>query len=154
AGGIVAGIALTAIALAYQPDILAQYWRTLRETPQQYRSPTLGYLLRLALNDNSFAWQFVPMLPGVLLFAWWASVGEERRSDGGNCLPILLLVSMLTAPYGAWPFDLVILLVPVLHVAMRSRSPRLALLSHLAINAVAGACLALEVEYLGFIWMT
>jgi hypothetical protein len=66
---------------------------------------------------------------------------------------------MLTAAYGAWPFDLVLLLVPVVQVAAavrsegRVRGGRAGAI-YLAINAVAAMQLACEVEYFWFIWMT
>lgn len=160
-GGAVTGLLLTGVALAFRPTILEEYWQTFRETPAKYASPTLGYLLRMALGSPSFGWQFVPLLPGL---AWLAWHGWRHRQDWdwARQLPPLLLVSALTAAYGAWLFDLVILLVPVLAVAAwlgraGSRGQRLA---GAAVHVgVAGLGLALmlvplEVEYLHFIWIT
>ena len=77
-------------------------------------------------------------------------------------MPPLLLVSALTAAYGAWLFDLVILLVPVLAVAARLSRPApkgLRLAAAAAYAVVGGAALALmlvphEVQYLHYIWIT
>jgi hypothetical protein len=75
-------------------------------------------------------------------------------------MPLLLLVGMLTTAYGGWPFDLILLLLPVVAVAAelsRQASParRAAAVGvHLAINLLALVLFAHEVEYLGFIWMT
>jgi hypothetical protein len=60
---------------------------------------------------------FLPLaiaLPAVAAY-WWV------RREGWNWateLPRLVLVSLLTAPYGAWGFDLVLLLVPVVQAAV------------------------------------
>jgi hypothetical protein len=73
---------------------------------------------------------------------------------------MLLLVGVLTTAYGGWPFDLVVLLLPVVALAAdlsRTGSPRLwgtAVAAYLAVNGLALALLLHEVEYLGFIWMT
>ena len=66
----------------------------------------------------------------------------------------MLLVSMLTAAYGAWPFDLVLLLVPVLQVAVSPRSLKLAVLLHAAINGAALILIACRVEFFWFVWMS
>jgi hypothetical protein len=159
AGGALAGLALTGVALALEPGVLGHYWHTLHSAPPaQYRSPTLGTLLRLALGEGPFALQFVTTLPGL---AWLAWHGWRRRRgwDWGEQLPLLLLASMLTAAYGAWPFDLVLLLVAVLRAAalLADGGPRrarlLAATAYLGVNALALALVLREVEYLGFIWM-
>ncbi len=69
-------------------------------------------------------------------------------------------MSVLTTAYGGWPFDLVLLLLPVIAVAgMAARSgwngaSILAAGLFVTINAVAVTQLALEVEYFWFIWIT
>jgi hypothetical protein len=159
-GGALAGAACTAVAVAANPAVLAQYLHTLAsQPPAQYRSPTLGTLIRLGLGGGSFRLQFLALIPGLAWLLWHALV-LPRRWDWGEQLPLLLLVSMLTAAYGGWPFDLVLLLVPVLRAAAllaRAGAVRPALLAgaaYLAINAAGAVQLACEVEYLWFIWMT
>jgi hypothetical protein len=159
AGGAAAGLACTLVPLAFNPAVLGQYWETLTtRPPAQYRSPTLGTLLRLALDEDAFALQFLSVVPGLVWLAWhW-----RRRRDGwdwGSELPLLLLVSVVTAPYGAWPFDLVLLLPAVLAVAAglaRAESPgkRIAGIAFFAlVNAAAGWQIARGAEFLAFVWM-
>jgi hypothetical protein len=64
--------------------------------------------LRLAFGEHLFRLQFVPILVGLAWFAWhWRKTTEWHWREQ---LPLLLLVSFVTAPYGAWPFDMVLLL--------------------------------------------
>jgi hypothetical protein len=181
-GGALTGLALTAIAIALDPGVLGQYWHTFTNAPPaHYRSPTLGTLIRLAVGDGTFRWQFLPMLPGgVWLIVHWRR--HRQAWEWGEQMPMLLLVGMLTAAYGAWPFDLVLLLLPVVAAAAelsrngltQARSAtdgffrrlclgivstlpgnRIAAVGmHLFINGLALMLLAQEAEYLAFVWMT
>lgn len=159
-GGILTGLIATLIPVLSNPQVLDHYWNTITtRPPDEYRSPTLGRLVRMALSEDVFRLQFVALVPGLVWFAiWWPR--QHRAWDWGERLPLLLLVSMLTAPYGAWPFDLVILLVPVIQVAARLHregrlaSRKAALAYHLAINGLALFVLASGAEFFWFIWMT
>ena len=84
--------------------------------PAEWVSLTLGTLLRLAFGPEHFGLQFVPVVLGLAWFAWhwWP---QRRTWDWAAEVPTLLLVSFLTSPYGAWHFDLVLLLVVVLRRA-------------------------------------
>src|SRR5262249_45692225 len=79
----------------------------------------------------------------------------RRRNWGWDEeLPLVLLFSMLAAAYGAWPYDLVLLLVPVMQVAARPRDRRLAVGLHAAINGAALLLIASRVEFFWFVCMT
>src|SRR5262249_41488490 len=71
-----------------------------------------------------------------------------------------LLVSLLTAAYGAWPFDLVLLLVPIVHLAValaatgRARTVGLAVATYVTFNGLGVFLIAASVEYFWFLWMT
>jgi hypothetical protein len=159
-GGLAAGAALTGIALLFNPHVLSQYWHTFTQSPPaQYRSPTIGTVLRLAFGEGQFRLQFLAMIPGLLWFAphWWLN---RRDWNWKEQLPLLLSVSVLTTAYGGWPFDLVLLLLPLLHAAtLAMKSGRTAMIMFAAvlfaaINAVALTQLAMQVEYFWFIWIT
>ena len=159
-GGAAAGLALVAAALLCNPDVLGQYWHTLTTSPPaQYRSPTLGTVLRLASGEDNFRLQFLALVPGLAWFVpYW--LRHRRAWSWEERMPALLLVSVLTAAYGAWPFDLVLLLVPVLHLAAavaRDGRPRVvsaAVAAAAAFAGLGGVLLAREAEYLWFLWMT
>ncbi|MEO2088280.1 MAG: glycosyltransferase 87 family protein, partial [Gemmataceae bacterium] len=126
-GGVVTGAIITAVPMAFNPDVWGQYFEAYRSSPvppSKWVSLTPGVVLRVLLGEDKFWLQFVPMAAGVAWFAWrWKADG--RRWEWVEVLPWLVLVSFVTAPYGAWHFDLVLLLLPVLHrAAVYSLSPR------------------------------
>jgi len=152
--GIVIGVVASLIAVACNPPVLGQYWHAITtHPPAQYHSPTLGTLLRLWLSEESFALQFLPPVAGAiwLLIHW---LRHRRNWLWEKQLPLILLVSLLTAAYGAWPFDLVLLLVPVIDVAARPRRPIAALVLHLTFNGVALVQFLFDPGFLAFVWMT
>ena len=169
-GGLLTGVAATAVPLACNPDVLRQYWEALaHRPPAQWVSPTLGSVLRLWFGETSFGLQFVPMLAGLV---WLAYHGWKHRRawDWGEQMPLLLLVSFVTAPYGAWPFDLVMLLLPVVHAAARlAQAPEnavafgrpmsrrelvlFAVLAYVAIDLLALAMNVARLHSFWFIWM-
>ena len=116
AGGLLAGVAATLVPVAFDPRLISEYADALgNRPPAQWVSPTLGTVLRLVFGEHLFRLQFVPVLAGLGWFAWHRR-RADRAWDWADQLPPLLLVSFVTAPYGAWPFDLVLLLPAVFTV--------------------------------------
>jgi hypothetical protein len=159
AAGAATGVLLTAIPVAFDPALLQQYWHTFTiQPPAQYRSPTLAHCLRVLIDPDNFRLQFLAMVPGLAWFVPWFYC-HRRRWDWKEQLPLLLLVSVLTTAYGGWPFDLVLLLVPVvqiavpLHGAKQATGRAVALAAHVLVGLVAVVQIALGVEYFWFIWM-
>lgn len=115
-GGLSAGIVAVLIPLAFDPQLLHQYADAMgNRPPAQWKSPTLGTLLREAFGPELFRLQFVPVILGLGWFAWhW----QKHRTtwDWTEQLPLLLLVSFVSAPYGAWPFDMVLLLPAIVRL--------------------------------------
>ncbi len=60
---------------------------------------------------------FLPLLAAlpVVVGYWWV---RRKEWNWTSEMPRLVLASLLTAPYGAWGFDLVLLLVPVVRAAV------------------------------------
>jgi hypothetical protein len=150
----------TAVALAFNPHVVGQFWHVmLHRPPAECLSPSLGAALRVALGREHFWLQFLSPLLGVLwLVPHWRV--HRAKWDWAEQTPLLLLVSLLTAAYGAWAFDLVILLAAVLQAAAwawRRGGTRLraaALAAYLALNAVALGMNQAGVQALGLIWLT
>jgi hypothetical protein len=160
-GGAAVGLlAATGLALATNPNALAQYADVMaHHPPAECLSPTLGAVLRAAFGRERFWLQFLPPLVGV---AWLVPYWLRHRCDWDwqEQLPLLLLVSLLTTSYGAWAFDLVVLLLPVLRsAAVLGRAGQrpvalAALAGYLAVNALALALNLCGVDGFWFLWMT
>jgi hypothetical protein len=152
--GIGVGVVATLIPLTTNPAVLGQYWHAITtHPPAQYQSPTLGTLLRFWFGEDHFALQFLPPLVGVIwLVIYW--IRHRRNWQWEQQLPLLLLVSLLTAAYGAWPFDLVLMLVPVMHVAARPRWVIAAVVAHVAFNGIVLIEHLFDPGFFAFIWMT
>jgi hypothetical protein len=160
-GGAAAGLAVaTGLALAPNPHVLGQYADLMtHHPPAECLSPTLGAVLRTAFGREHFWLQFLPPLAGV---AWLIPHWLRRRRDWDwqEQLPLLVLVSLLTTSYGAWAFDLVLLLLPVLGTAAAlcraGRRPLAltALAAYLALNALALGLNLLGVDGFWFLWLT
>jgi hypothetical protein len=80
--------------------------------------------------------------------AWFAWHWRTRRGEWEwrEQLPLLLLVSFVTAPYGAWPFDMVLLLpaATALVVAWDAQRPAALRWVVAGLVAVNLGCLALN----------
>lgn len=159
AGGLIGVSALMIWPLAENPQLLNQYVHALthRNQVHGHTSPLLASALRLWIAPDVYLLQFAPMLAG---FAWLGWYGWRHRHNWNwdERLPALLFASLLTAPYGAWPFDLVVLLPALLMVCIRltdaSRARQTAFLwGYLVINALALMILLMEVAYFWFVWM-
>jgi hypothetical protein len=165
AGGALAGLACAALPLAFNPQVWHQYADAMaHRPPAQWLSPTLGSLLRLAFGAELFRLQFVPVALGLAWFAWhrWH---DRHNWNWTEQLPLVLLVSFATAPYGAWPFDMVLLLPAAYALLSKSLaawraepgwwpgSPRFTVAGLVAINL---GCLAMNLAHTGsfpFLWV-
>jgi Glycosyltransferase family 87 len=162
-GGAATGAICTVIALVFNQQVWQQYSDALaNRPPAQWVSPTIGTLLRLAFGEELFRLQFVPVVLGLVWFVWYSQRYFRRNSseapvwDWCEQLPLLLLVSFVTAPYGAWPFDMVLLLPAVMLLVIRTEPPfRLGVIAGLV--AVNIGCLALnlfKVTSFWFLWVS
>lgn len=153
AGGIAGGVALSVWPLLTNPHVFAHYFASAKNNPPaQWLSPTIGTWLRLYLGDE-FWLQFVPMLPGLAWFAWqwW----RTRRSwNWTEQTPWLIFVSFVTAPYGAWPYDLTLLVLPFVAVASQRLSVPL-IAFYMLLNAGVLVCtdLVLNRPAQDFVWV-
>ena len=162
-GGVLAGIIATAIPVLINPAVLGYYldnWAN--RPPGQWATPTLGTLLRmlsskpLAVNDSLWP-LFVPVLLGLLWFIpYW-----RRHQDAWSWteqMPLLLLVSFVTAPFG-WVLDQVILLPAAIQVAIwvwqDKRLPVrvVALAGYLAINLPPWIMAMRRTDQFWYIWL-
>ena len=106
----------------------------------------------MAFGEGKFWLQFVPVLGGV---AWFAAHWHRHRRtwDWGEQVPWLLLVSFVTSPYGAWHFDLVLLLVPLIHRAVRLTDEWTPVAVYVAANVVMLVLVAGQLWSFWFAWV-
>ena len=159
-GGAVAGIACTLIPAIYNPDVLAHYRdAATNRPPEEWISPTWGTVLRMIFGEDRFGLQFVPIAFGVLWMLLLPRLPKSTASvEWDRRMPLLVLISVAFASYGAWPFDLVILLLPIVSLAARlSRRPtewrRIGLVAFAAIDLGMLALNVGGVRSFWFIWV-
>jgi hypothetical protein len=160
-GAAIGLLIATAIPLACNPAVLKQYWHSLSQhPPAQFYSPTIGTFLRLWLGPDKFWLQFVPVILGGAWFVWYWM--RHRRSwQWSEQLPVLVLACYLTAPYGAWPFDYVVMLIPLVVMAVRVvENPRPGIVAYAAVSFLCFNLLASWLRTFSYqyhhlsIWMT
>jgi hypothetical protein len=160
-GGALTGVACAALPMIWNPQVWHQYADAMgNRPPAQWLSPTLGTVLRLGFGFEHFRLQFVSVALGAVWFAWYYRA-HRKQWDWTEQLPIVLAVAFLTAPYGAWPFDMVLLLPAVVKLLLRSLAdlsakpgwapgaPRFTLAGLAAVNL---AMLKLNLFQIGSFW--
>ncbi len=124
-GGVGALLVASAVAVIPNPDVFREFAAALarpasQESPNMagWKLPLAAYWLRVWLAPGSFRVQFVPCAVACALLVpyWWA---RRRTWDWAAEAPRLVFASVLLAPYGAWIFDLVVLLVPAVRAFTR-----------------------------------
>jgi hypothetical protein len=123
--GVLVGAVMTVAPLAVNPDVWGQYFDTLARPDSDthpalsgWRPPLIGYYARVAIDPTKFWIQAVPTalaLAAVPVY-WWLRCS---RWDWASELPRLIMVGLITAPYGAWPYDQIVLLIPLAATAAR-----------------------------------
>jgi hypothetical protein len=153
-GGIAGGVAASVWPVVENPAVFEQYVAAARNNPpDQWMSHTIGVLLRLAFGAEQFWLQFLPMAAGLAWFAYdWAT--HARNWVWSERLPWLLFVSFVTAPYGAWEYDLVLLLVPLIRQAARLTAGGGPWWPAAGLIAVNLGMLALNVAEVKSVWFT
>jgi len=153
--GTLAALAVgTAVAWRVNPNVINQYiTAATRYPPSDWATPTIGGGLRLAFGYGHFWLQFLPLLAGALWFLWyWRR--QRRAWRWAEEMPLLLVVSLATTPYG-WEYDQVVSLLPILQVAIWmvivpwAPASTLLVMGYLAFN---GLVLAMNVARINAVW--
>lgn len=99
--------------LLFNPSLVSQYIQAiLYNTPKDWATPTLGGYLRLLFGIDKFYLQFLPVLIGLVWFAfYWLK--NKKQWSWTDAVPATLFASILTTAY-AWTYDQVILLPAIL----------------------------------------
>ena len=152
-------ILATAVPVGFNPSIIAQFFRSSLEAPPLYWvTPTIGGFLRVIFGTRHVWLQFLPMALCLLFFlcVYWKRY--ERDWVWERQMPILLLVSVITAAYG-WSFDLVVLIPALIQAAVltiQKARPKLvgfAILYFMLCNGLAYWLNSHDFSELYFVWM-
>jgi hypothetical protein len=154
-GGFVTLLVMTAIPLAYNPAVIGQYLFAVSQYPPRFLCPTPGSLLRLVFGEDKLWLNLIPAIFGLVWFGFhWRS--RRHSWDWKDQVSILFFASLLTATYGVWPFDLVVLLLPVLHAAVTVFLSRNIHAARFGLTALFGfnvlAVLFMNVKYTDQYW--
>jgi hypothetical protein len=123
ASGVAAIAIALGVALATNPNVIAQFIEAARHPAQgatplsDWKLPVAAYWLRKSLAPDQFWVQFVPCAVACIGFLAYR-VGKTTW-DWARELPLVVAVSLIATPYGGWIFDLPVLLVPVVWAAAR-----------------------------------
>ncbi len=129
-GALTLGVA-AGVAYWLNPSVYDYYrgasWDQSSDThvsPKDWFQPIGSYWLRLAIDPERFSIQFVPtVVTAIVVFAYWLT--RYKTWHWPTEAPRLIFASVIMAAYGAWLFDLVVLLVPVSQAAIwMARAPR------------------------------
>ncbi len=111
-------------AWAINPALVSQYLYALAHyPPAEWATPTFGAVLRLWVGVEHFWLQFLPSALGGLWFVFYW-LRQRKRWDWREQLPILVLVSVVTAAYG-WTFDQPVFLLAIVQAAVGLSQGRL-----------------------------
>jgi hypothetical protein len=162
-GGAVAGLICAIVPYLFDPRIFQQYSDAMgNRPPAEWISPTIGTVLRQIFGVEMFRLQFIPMMIGLFWFAWHCrpyrsnSLSESSCWDWNEQLPLLLLVSFVTAPYGAWPFDMVLLLPVAMWLIIRTeqRSHTVVVAGLITVNMCCLILNVLRINSFWFLWVS
>lgn len=168
-GGLLVGAAAAGVTTLVNPAVWGEYLRAATSPGDadhyglaNWMPPVIGGWVRAAIPGQPFWVQLAfPAAAAAGFVGWYVS----RRAwagdpDWAGRLPAVVGLSMLVAPYGAWPFDLVLLLVPVLAVAVRvAAAPTRAAVAaglawYAAGNAVLLAMMVARASSEWYVWVT
>jgi hypothetical protein len=111
-------IMLTLISIAFNPPIIQQYMVMLQTYGiSDWANPTIGAYLRFFwFGLDKFWLQFLPSaLASIWFIVYW--VRRQGAWDWKMEMPVILLVSLVTAPY-AWTYDQVVLIPVIIQSAI------------------------------------
>ncbi len=158
-GSIVTAGLSTALAFWRDPSVLVHYQQfAVSHPPFGNVTPTIGGILRVLFGERRIWLQFVPTAIALLWFPFYWRV-QRRNWRWDEQAALLILISFVTTAYGAWPFDLVVLLIPLMQAAVRlsGGGSVAAMAGVVAYVLIDGTALLLNVagaRYPAFIWMT
>ena len=165
-GGALVLLAASGVATAVDPHCWRQYYAAATAGYTAYSPglsnwfpPTMQGVLRDLVPGKPFWVQFIPVAILAPAFAvyWWRTGSPQRWP---SVLLWLVPLQLLTAPYGSWPSDWTLLLIPAVALAVRLDAtgwaiPGRWLLAAVFVvtNAVVPVMHTYEVDMLAYSWV-
>jgi Glycosyltransferase family 87 len=115
AGAVVGLVAATAVAIAFDHHVVADYLTSMRDEHMElHYMPNIPCSLRMLVPGRPEWLQVLPAVLGVFWAIWfyWRKRAAWDWTDQGA---LLLCISVLVSPY-SWPFDQVLFLPAILKV--------------------------------------
>lgn len=117
--GIAAGVTAIIIAYLVDPAAWEQYFALTANPPanhprlQDWEPPLIGYWARIGLDAEKFWIQILPTAVVAVMtpLYWWL---RRTSWDWPTELPVVILAGLIGSPYGAWPYDLLLLYIPII----------------------------------------
>ena len=140
--GIGTIIVASLLALIPNPHVFGQFLDAISSpsagsttSVRAWELPLFAYDVRLWLDtwvnpnrpdDESLGFFWIMFVPIAVVALVWIVLQVRRTQpyDWDEAMPGLVLVSLLCAPYGAWTFDMVLLIVPWVHGLHRALQTR------------------------------
>ena len=146
------------LALAFNPVVFQHYAASAStQPPTIWVTATIGALLRLLLGPAQIWYQFIPLALGAIWFIWYWLINHQGWSWGGQ-MPAIVLVSLLSSPFG-WSFDQVVLLLVIIPITVwvtaqnDRKHTRVFALAYFLIQAMALVINLLDLNHIWFVWV-
>lgn len=163
-GSFAAGVLLCVPPTIAAPHVWSDYVAAVTGPPDghirplsEWKPPLIGWWMRQAVPGTPFWLQWTPMLAAAGVIAGWCAKNHTRFTPSESLVQLSWLVglSLLAAPYGAWSYDLVLLLVPVLAVGSQisdRRAMGLGVSGLVCVNAAALTMMLNGVSSEWYVW--
>jgi hypothetical protein len=156
--GFLSGLLILALVpMVFFPAVYSSYWGLGQTHVLNPGTPTLGSILRLSFGEQPLFLQFIPSLLGIIWgIGYW--ITYRKRWDWPKELPLLILVSLLTASYG-WIYDQVLLVFVLMQCAIalyghgRDSRKTLLILGYFFFNLAAMSQNLLGFKDIYYTWM-
>jgi len=126
----------------------------------EWTPPLIGWWIRQAVPGQPFAVQWLPTVIAVPVFVLWWFARRSQPPQWEARLPWIVRASLVVAPYGAYAYDLVLLLVPVLATAVHltrfpsRRAFAIGVAFLVCVNAAVLAMMMAKLTSPWYVWVT
>ena len=143
------------LALTMNPNVFQDYALSANnQPPTVWVTATIGAIIRLCFGANQIWYQFVPFALGVAWFGWYWANNYQTWSWRYH-MPLIVLASMVSAPFG-WSFDQIVLLLAILPITIwliRDSNQMVITIFTAVYFLIQGLIFAINLLGLNYIWL-